>query len=234
MKFIYSAFVCLSVVGGLINCTPVSPIFTVLPKNQPLPTALVEPSAYYPELVLPKKQPLSTTPLVEMAKKLEEVLASLIPSTEERKEFEEIEGLKEYLENEKRLKNAEIPVDASYFDKLSNGDDLSMPLDFAKETKQDEPSVDSESESTEPKTRMRRTPNTPATLVVQKRGVEPRYQEFDQPPQSLNKGEFVKQTGFGNLAGLDGSPRPVIVIIERAKLNLQSANSDDDDCDGSD
>lgn len=230
MKLIYSAMVCLSVVGGLINCTPVSPIFTVLPNNQPLPTSLVEPSAYYPEHVLPKQQPLST-PLVEMAKKLEEVLASLIPSTDERKEFEEIEGLKEYLENEKRLKNAEMPVDASYFEKL---DDLGTPLDSTKETKPDESSVNSESdpESTEPKIRMRRTPNTPATLVVQKRGIEPRYQEFDQPPSS-NQGEFVKQAGFGNLAGLDG-PRPVIVIIERARLNLQSANSDDDDCDGSD
>lgn len=230
MKSICIALVCLSVVGGLIDCTPFSPM------------------GFLSEDVLTKKQPESDATSLdprEILKKLVKMITEFIPGTGGSKDakLEEIEKLKE------QLKNLPNPTGSPM------GDILGLPHDITKkveekakqeerkpeepkqeEPKQDEPKQDEpiKSEATDLKSRKRRNVIVPATKVLNKPRVEGRYaiDNTDVQIAAKEKGRFLDSNiMISDPDLLDGNKGPVVIIIKKLGHLSLKTNNPDDDCD---
>lgn len=205
MKCVYVALVCLSVAGGLINCTPFSPLDII------------------PEKVLPKQKEQGGMPNLSEIPQIPIKVVEAI-----------VEAIKEAISGKDKPK-LPIGEDVRLSEPLSVAaehiDDFTTEEKAEEQVKQLEPKP----EGAEAESRKRRSAIIPATKIVNpgKPHVEDRYQPA-LSGHSVHSGHFLKDQGdfiVSDPQALEGSNRPVIIYINKmCKLHLQSSNSDGEDC----
>lgn len=208
MKSVYIALVCLSVAGGLIDCSPFSPLDVI------------------PEKVLPKQKEqggmpnLSDIPQIPI-KVVEAIVAAIKEAISGKDKPQRPIG------EDVRLSEP-LSVAAEQIDEITKEE---------KHEKQAEQEAKSEGTDTQSRKRRNAIIPATKIVNPDKPYVEDRYRPtLSSHPQ--HSGHFVKDQGdfiVSDPQALEGSNRPVIIYINKmCKLHLQSSNSEGENCEDCD
>lgn len=238
IKCICWALVCLGVLGGLIDCSPFSPM-DMVPERvlvKPPHSKADHDKATHDILQLPS----------DVMQKLGEMIIGMIPPSSsghkqhESLEMHEIEGLEKHLAHMEKLNPAgykdissKIPIEGvshlhveALLPEEENFGDLTKQTENEELVKPETKSEDAESIS-----RKRRHTITPATKVVNKKPyVEARYEIEDTPHPHAAKSRFVQENNdfiVSDPQGLEENSRPIIIYVNNCKnIHLESDNGE--------
>ncbi len=215
MKWFFVTLTCLSLFGGLIECSPFSP-FSSFPSFPALPEkVLLKHESTSQEEPAPK--PVSSIP----AEVVEKIVAAFSGALGIGKN----EKVKVHTEQVGSISDA-----ASKLEDVSEIEDVGEMADPAKELINE----DSDSEATNPQTRKRRAASPIDTKVRSAPHIEDRYRVergvFPSHPSFKSPGKFVKGHKY-----YDDNAGPVVIVIKHLdKLSLapndcENCGNEDDD-----